>query len=185
MSIQCCNLSICQLKSIYDMFYRMPSIIGEQYGYDIKTRKLVMHLIFGKPGKGSLGNLALLEGIDRQLRYTIEETAPGFDFHKDQNLILQGNDVNLAPLATEVTFDNAVAVRVKIPGSDLFSLVSGLLAYVLGHGGQLECLSCLTEQRNNDTVHMKEMYSIRYLGESAAFKRAGAGWREKHIAYVA
>ena len=63
-----------------------------------------------------------------------------FNLGKDQNLILHGDYVNLASLAGEVAFDNALAMGTKIVGGNFLPLVSGAFAYVFCFGGQMSSL---------------------------------------------
>jgi len=90
-----------------------------------------------KPGQGSLGDLALLEGGHRQLWDAVSKAFPGFDLDEHQSLVdgSTGDDVHLAPPAAEVALKDAVAAGGQEGAGNFLTLVAGAFVYVFGFRG--------------------------------------------------
>ena len=129
---------VSQIKGVSDMFDLMLITVIEQDCNDIKAGRGVVLPVSAKPGEGGLADLSLFEGGDCQLRDAVSQVFTALDLDKDQSLPIFGDDVDLAPLAAEVPFDNPQAASLQKSGCKFFAAIADpgvLMTFSPGSGG--------------------------------------------------
>lgn len=96
----------------------------EEYCDYVKAGRSVVFVISGKPGEGCLADLSLLEGGDSQLRDSIGESFTALDFDKNNCFAILGDDIDLTPLAAEVTLDNPESDSLQECCCQLFATIA-------------------------------------------------------------